>query len=317
MAYQLASQKAVLLLGCYAFAAVSLAEPSNAGAQEKLRFENPKWTAGFRNNVVKEWNWKPNQGVSLTTTEYAIDYVQRYAEEAEALTNELRGLVLFQTATHDIVVYQWTSEMFFFVAERSSGEIVANRAGHRYDEDLRFVDVDGSAPLELQRVTSGTSGTGLWNRWYRVFDLASGFDTMLEVEGFTDLHGCPEVQPRFESPDKNPGLATNDVSKKPKLRRFRMWAQLKWAGCGDMDAHPEFIRECEFVDKSRKFDCEDTFVSTATVSFEDMKEADSRTTANNIRWVLENADKLRAKGFRFSEGFLERLPRHLREGGQD
>jgi hypothetical protein len=314
---QISTKAILLLLGCV-IAMVCLTGLPTASAQEKPTLVDSENAKTFRKDVIDAWNWEPNGGVSLTTTEYALDYVGRYDEKKYGyLTSDLHGLVLFQTATHDIPVFKWGSDEFFLVIERSSGEIAASTAGHRYGERMRFVDVDGAAPVELQRITNGTGGTGLWGRSYRIYDLTGGFDTMLEVEGYTDDNRCPDVQPRFKEPDKDTRLAVNDISKTPKVRRFRMQAQLRFASCEDMDARPEFVLECRFDEESRTFECEDTFVTTVTLTLKDLEGTDPQATAKNIRWVLSNADELRESGFRFPKGFLEKLPRRLPEGSGD
>lgn len=305
----------LLFFICFTMGAVSLTGQATAWAQEgEPRLADSEHAAQFREDVVDSWNWKPDQGVGLTTTKYALDYVGRYkAKKYGPLARELVGLVLFQTATHDIPVFQWGPDKYFLVIERSSREIVASAAGHRYDENLRFVDVDGEAPPELQRISSGTNATGQWWKWYRVYDLAGGFDTLLEVEGYTDDQRCPDVQPRIKESDKTPNLATNDVAKTPKLRRFRMGAELKLAGCTAIDARPEFTRECRFDDSSRTFECKDSFSETVRLKFEDIESDSAETTAKNVRWVLKNTDELRKHGFRLSDGFLDRLRSYLAE----
>jgi hypothetical protein len=82
--------------------------------------------------------------------------------------------------------------------------------------------------------------------------------------------------------------------------------------CAPSDPKTIIRRTCEYEKEAAQYKCTDQTVAPHTLELSDLKTCSNwEANADNIRWVLENADELRARGFRFPKGFLERLPRHL------
>jgi hypothetical protein len=50
-----------------------------ASAQDGPTLREAERAEEFRAAVVNSWGWRPDHGVSLTTTKYALGYVERYA----------------------------------------------------------------------------------------------------------------------------------------------------------------------------------------------------------------------------------------------
>jgi hypothetical protein len=293
-------------------AATTVAQESSSDERDEARAQ------AFRKGIVERWGWRPNYGVALTTTQYARKYL---AERPESYGDYFfranvgpSRVVLFQTDELDI----WASGrtgVFYSVIERDSGKVLADN-GLEFnpspgDLDARFVDVDSAPPFEFYVEGYTNGGTGLAGSLLRIYDLKNGFDPMLEASGQFDAHNCPELQPRLGGhTPKGASIGasiTIDHSYVLALKAKSGWSMF----CQMIQDKTTWKRHCSFNSAERAFQCREELIESATLNLQTLKLGGWQENAKNIRWVIENADMLEKKGFRFPEGFLERLPRHL------
>jgi hypothetical protein len=82
--------------------------------------------------------------------------------------------------------------------------------------------------------------------------------------------------------------------------------------CAPSEAKSSMRRICEYKPEVARYECADQVVDLHTLVLSDLKtNSNWESNAETIRWVLQHAEELEARGFRFPDGFLERLPRHL------
>lgn len=321
----------VVVLGLTALLAVQLLCPVVSLAQAP---ESDTEQQSFRKQVIKSWKWEPGRGIGLTTEAYAEKYLARYFDSSGDWKGKSAGIgsyndlvenpfVLFQSESVDIVVrpLSGVAHDAVVVVERQSGDVVlyVDFSCGDYKSRFEFVDVDGKAPLELLQSSDGSCASQFLSQSFRVYEL-SEWAELLEQRGIADFAGrCPKFMNQLIEP--YPSRRKRDATGQLTLE-FRLWYGLSMRQdegyCAPSEPRTVIKRTCEYRDVKGRFECSDQVVDAHSFALSDLKTAYSwRDNADNIRWVLENADELRDKGFRFPEGFLERLPRHLPEGSQD
>ncbi|QDG54660.1 hypothetical protein FIV42_29135 [Persicimonas caeni] len=320
-----------LVLGLTALLAVLSLHPVVSLAQTSDSDEKQQ---RFRERIVKSWKWKPRSGVGLTTEKYAREYLARYFDSQGEWKGDSAGigsqhvladtsLVLFQTSRLDIIVLPLSGveHNWVVVVRRDTGEVVLNDnfTCGTYESHFEFVDVDGEAPLELLNVGSGSCASQFSAQSFRIYELTE-WAKLLEQRGVADYGGqCPKIVNQLIEP--YPRRQERD-SKGHLSFEFRVSYGLVMKHdegyCAPSKPHAVLKRTCEYIAEERRFKCSDDVVDAHTMTLPEIKTAGKWTdNADNIRWVLENSQVLRARGFRFPSGFLERLPRHLPKGSGD
>jgi hypothetical protein len=284
----------------------------------------------FRQKVVESWGWKPGSGIGLTTTEYARDYILSHYHDNSRQEGEFLGrsrayfmktpLVLFQSKDLDVLVLPrrstHSSPYGVAVLRRSSAEIVESDIGAcgKVEGHWEFVDADGQEPLELMNTASGACGSGMTAEVFQLFDSRNG-SLLLSQQAVADYGGrCPKLLSRIIGPI--PDRQTRDASGH-LVFELRLWFKLFTKHRGGRKCAPSkpktiIRRTCTYQPKSADYECDDEALDEHVFSLPDIKTGTTwQGNADNLRWVLENAVELRARGFRFPSGFLERLPRHL------
>jgi hypothetical protein len=311
---------AVCAFGALLLGLLTLTGADDPNKQWATVGEPPTGTsAEFRTKVVREWKWRPNYGVVLTTTEYARKHLEKreYTSGGRGtvqgtLISELNPykLVLFQTDHLDIVVSKVpTEDIKVAIIERQTGKYLVRALNGGVDRGIRgeFVDVDQSPPFELSYYSWSSGGAGLTLYRYRLFDLRSGLEPMLDIAGRFDLHGCPEAQlkPLRGDVDEKDGRVT--VHSRTNL----MLKSSPYAHCATAGVEAHQRHDCEFDAERRAYECTVNASKTDTIGLDNVKLGGWQSNAENIRWVLDHSDRLKSLGFRYPDGFLERLPRHL------
>jgi hypothetical protein len=312
-----------LLVGLCLQPVVSLAQTSDSDEEQH----------DFRERIVKSWKWKPRRGIGLTTEEYAREYLARYFDGSGQWKGEKGSIrlphglaktsfVLFQSPSVDILVYEAKGTPDgVLVVKRQTGEVLLEDIGGCpvWRRRFKFVDIDGKKPLEMEyRVTAGCASQ-LSTQTFQVYGL-SKWAKLLEQRGVADYGGqCPKIVNQLIEP--YPRRQERD-SKGHLSFEFRVSYGLVMKHdegyCAPSKPHAVLNRTCEYIAEERRFECSDEVVDAHTMTLPEIKTAGKWTdNADNIRWVLENSQELRARGFRFPRGFLERLPRHLAEGSGD
>jgi hypothetical protein len=251
-------------------------------------------------------------------------------------------LVLFQTKTLDILVMHRQMnarermsvqhpEPRFFVFERESGDrqfsgiIGSISRGYAHRGDPRFVEIDGAPPQELQ-YDDYYSDMGFRNDGTHIFGFRDdGLRELFEVDRHTCYDPGPAIQfynHRFS--ERCPGLFADDASLEKSdivagstfTYREVPVAKMphKARQCGYyLGAAPVVERTCTYSEERDSFDCSIRVVETADVkNLQDIKVgANWKKSAENIRYVLDNVDRLRELGFRFPGTFLDDLKNHL------
>lgn len=314
---------AALITGLCLHPVASLAQTSDSDEKQQ----------SFREKIIKSWKWKPRSGIGLTTEEYAREYLARYFDSS----GEWKGkrhvirlysglsqtpLVLFQSPSVDILVYATKGEPDgVIVVKRQTSEVVlADTHGCPvWKRRFKFVDIDGKEPLELEyKVTAGCASQ-FSTQSFRVYGL-SKWTNILEQRGVADYGGrCPKIINQLRDP--YPSRRTRDPHGHLSFE-FRISYGLVMRHdegyCAPSKPQAVVQRSCEYLAEKARFECSDKVVDAHTLTLPELKTAGKWThNADNIRWILDNSDELAARGFRFPEGFLERLPRHLPEGSDD
>lgn len=315
---------AALIAGLCMHPVASLAQTTHSDEKQK----------SFREKIIKSWKWKPRSGIGLTTEEYAREYLARYFDSSGEWKGDSAGIgswqvfaktpvVLFQTSSLDIVVLPLSGveHDWVVVVRRDTGEVVLNDnfACGTYESRYEFVDVDGKAPLELLRRNRGSCASQLTSQWVRIYGV-SEWATTLDQRGLTDRGGqCPKIVNQLIEPYP---LRRKRNPKGHLAFEFRISYGLVMRHdegyCALSEPRAVIHRTCEYRVDRGQFECSDKVVDAHVLVLPDIKTSYKWTdSAKNIRWVLDNAEELRTRGFRFPEGFLERLPRHLPEGSHD
>ncbi len=237
------------------------------------------------------------------------------------------GVVLFQTESLDIVVLRSSSgfgDAYFAIIDREAMTVMYETRVLASSTDMpsspRFVDVDGTAPLELMHEF------GALMRWLDVWSIDEGAEKLLTLQLRTyNLPECPaafaELGWRSEYDD------AIEIARKGGTFEIRVRESYSLHLMGNHDDgcvyrrfpseeqgffNPQLLRTCQWDAASESFRCDTQVVKRATIRFDDIKVAGNwKRDAMNIRWILANSEGLKSRGFRFPEGFLLRLEAHL------
>jgi hypothetical protein len=288
----------------------------------------PEIQEDFRKRVVRSWRWKPKSGIGLTTTKYARDYLlSHYFDSSgqwkgasgglsrEALLNT--PLVLFQSRSLDIIVLplRHASHERVVVVDRQSLEVYLNDrlTCGTYRSSYEFIDVEGDSQLELLRTTDGVCANHMTLQQVYIYGLTE-WTQLLGQRAVAVLAGkCPKFINELVEPFPHRMLRDKKGRLTVEFRvSFGLLMKHETGYCALSDPRTVIRRVCEYRAKSERYECTDDTIDAHTLVLSELKTCSNwEDNADNIRWVLENADELRARGFRFPKGFLERLPRHL------
>ena len=290
--------------------------------------DRPEIQEDFRKRVVRSWRWKPKSGIGLTTTKYARDYLlSRYFDNSGAWKGEHarisraalteQPLVLFQSESLDIVVLplNYVDHDRVVVVDRKSSDVVLHDylSCGTYRSSYEFIDVDGDSPLELLRKTDGVCANMMSTQSISIYGLTE-WNKLLEMrEVALETGKCPKFISELVEPFPHRMLRDKKGRLTLEFRvSFGLLMRHDSGYCEPSDPRTVIRRVCEYRAKSERYECTDHTIDAHTLALSDIKTCwNWEDNADNIRWVLENADELRARRFRFPKGFLERLPRHL------
>lgn len=335
---------------------LSLLLPVHAFAQQKASDSKARYQEVFRQWVVKSFHWRPGIGVGLTTTEYARKYLERYKEVSdESLEDSLSGVftggddlvVLFQTATLDIVVaydpQEWAvEEIQGDLREMGASYLIIDRASkavreaglelgrsHSPGQRLRFVEVTGKKPAELQRqFYPGSTGTGI--RSSESFSLEAldqhDLNTLFELK-LKDSVGpnvCPGIQLRnANAEDVSVPIAEMSMKGESLVATSNMTFFLRPVlqvshrvdYCQEVGSVPILRRECTYEAAKDKFVCSDKPVQRVELTASELLNLNElKARKDDFRWIIANQQRLRELVYDISSKSVERLRRELTQG---
>lgn len=181
--------------------------------------DEPELAEGFRSRIVHLIKWRPDHGVSLTTTEFAREHARSYPERSAKEKDtggpvhcpspreyaDDEGIVLFQTTAVDIFLF--ADELFRIPASESvtgndtalghhpqtvclyergnpTGKRIGYVGGTNRDRKLEFYEATGEKPLELKGEAAGGCGTNCTFETLEIIALDSNDSNPILLKSF-------------------------------------------------------------------------------------------------------------------------------------